>query len=122
MLSGRLPKVLQARMGARQPTVFLRAARTPRSGVLVNPRLCAEVLETKCWVQLHLEPVWHTEQKLSPKTKQASDISKACQQRGSTRQQIFISAPGFVFHLSPPRVTSWTQSLGGTLEGWRLSA
>lgn len=37
MLSGRLPKVLQARIGVRQPTVFLRAARTPRSGSVSTP-------------------------------------------------------------------------------------
>lgn len=37
MLSGRLPKVLQARIGVHQPTVFLRAARTPRPGSVSTP-------------------------------------------------------------------------------------
>lgn len=37
MLSGRLPKVLQARIGVRQPTAFLRAARTPRLGSVSTP-------------------------------------------------------------------------------------
>lgn len=57
MLSGRLPKALQARIGVRQPTVFFgQPGRLGRGRC--QPR-------AKRWMQLCLGPVWQTEQKLS---------------------------------------------------------
>lgn len=81
----------------------------------VDRRFRAEMVETRRWVKLCGEPIWQPEQKPYPKTKQA-ETPQARPRQGRACQQIFISTPGFVFRLSPPRETSWTQNSGSRWE------